>query len=157
MSVEPHQKRTQGEILVDRLLASLSNSDDFYYVSEMRITGRLGTLRPDFVVAMWDVGVAVIEVKDYRRILNGSTQENLKVKKSDGTIFTTTNPEIIARNYATSLADLFSEDPTLMHQYRGKRSFGFSMAGSCYIAKHTSKSYRFLIQISHIFEQNFDW
>ena len=117
------RRQTRGERLVAQLLSQLS-SETFYPVAEPMISTRSGGKRPDFVVVARYLGVAVIEVKDWKEIVQ-ATQRHFTVRRTDGVVEAYPNPANTARDYAIELADKFKEHEGLLGMYDGRSGLLF--------------------------------
>lgn len=112
---------TTGESLLYRTLKE-HLPEDYVVYYEPEILGR----RPDFVVIGPDLGLVVLEVKDYTRL----TPLELNVDRweirtgSDGRT-TVTSPLKQARDYAFRIADQLKKDGDLLHSGRLKFPYGF--------------------------------
>lgn len=115
---------TYGEKLVDKLLKSLPK-DKYFYKQEPTISSQKSAYRnPDFVIVNATLGVIVLEVKDWKQILE-VTQENTKIRRNDGTMSVEKNPVRIAREYALNLSERFKELDELLAKHRGKTVLKF--------------------------------
>ena len=118
-------KRTMGEELVERLLIQLSKTGKYYFVAEPIIPTKKSPLHPDFVIACWELGVVIAEVKDWLEFLPDSDAEAVRIRQSDGTKKVFPNPGKTVWNYATSVADMLQRDPTLLSTFRGQEKLSF--------------------------------
>lgn len=107
---------TEGEKKVWDVLSKLDRKR-FFYVNKTRIATSNGSLNPDFVVVSADYGLIVGEVKDYKRIERGSTQQELVVF-TEGNYRQFPNPEEQARKYALALVNQCEKRQELL---RGSR------------------------------------
>jgi len=113
------QEQTHGEKLVEQLLNKLDEKR-FFYISEYRISDSKQDLYPDFILVIRDLGVIVIEVKDYVEILNGSTQKQLKIRQRNGQELSIENPAEQARQYAQKLSNQLKERTELLRKNRNE-------------------------------------
>jgi hypothetical protein len=101
------QFKTSGERRIYQLLQRLPNHYyDFYY--EPRLMVEKGSLKPDFVIISANLGVIVLEVKDWKRIVSGNQQE-FEIETANGELIPVENPVVTAENYAYTLAHLFQK------------------------------------------------
>jgi hypothetical protein len=125
MDSSNNTSKTVGELRVGALLTQLTNRGNYYFVAEPAVLSRDGTLRPDFVVGCWEMGIVIVEVKDWFQFLPDSDTEKVSIKQRDGTKKAFTNPAKTVWNYATSVADLLQHDPTLLTTFRGQEKLCF--------------------------------
>lgn len=117
-------KVTAGERL---LFATLKEHlpDDYIVYYEPRIFGRC----PDFVVIGPDLGMLVLEVKDYTEsTLYELFPEQWRIYNKQGELSTVVNPLHQARNYAFRIASKLKKDKSLVQldgAYRGNLKFRF--------------------------------
>jgi len=117
-------KVTAGERL---LFATLKEHlpDDYIVYYEPRIFGRC----PDFVVIGPDLGMLVLEVKDYTEsTLYELFPEEWRIYNKQGELSTVINPLHQARNYAFRIASKLKKDKSLVQldgAYRGNLKFRF--------------------------------
>lgn len=124
MSTPQLDTRTYGEKLVEARLKGLPTTD-YFSRAEPRLQSGGSSRNPDFIIVAKNYGVLVVEVKDYHTILDGSNQDTFKIKRRDGTIFTTENPENTAKNYSYMLADMLKQRSELMHFHRNRNKLKF--------------------------------
>lgn len=113
------QEQTHGEKVVEKLFKQLDEKR-FFYIAEYRIPGSRQSLYPDFILVVRDLGMLIIEVKDYIEILDGSTQKELSIRQRDGKIVQVENPEQQARRYAHELSNVLKERDDLLRKERGQ-------------------------------------
>jgi hypothetical protein len=101
------QFKTRGERRIYQLLQRLP-SEQFYHYYEPRLMTENGSLKPDFVIVSATLGVIVVEVKDWKRIVSGNQQE-FEIETVEGEIIPIENPVVTAENYAYTLASLFQK------------------------------------------------
>lgn len=115
---------TYGEELVAGLLKSLPGSEYEYFI-EPTITHTRSVFRnPDFVIVSRSLGVLILEVKDWKRIIRAARDET-DIERNNGLIETERNPVNIARQYALNLSDRFQELEELLQKRRGKTKLKF--------------------------------
>ncbi|WP_037283892.1 DEAD/DEAH box helicase [Saccharibacillus sacchari] len=99
--------------------------DDYIVYYEPRIFGRC----PDFVVIGPDLGMLVLEVKDYTEsTLYELFPEEWRIYNKQGEVSTVINPLHQARNYAFRIASKLKKDKSLVQLegvYRGNLKFRF--------------------------------
>lgn len=116
---------TFGENLIAALLTELEKRGGYHYYKEPHIPApNSAHQNPDFVIVSRDIGVIVLEVKDWIKLLEVS-QNEVRVQRRDGTEITYENPVKIAREYALNLADRFKNDPDLVKLRKGKKELTF--------------------------------
>lgn len=122
---------TFGEQRVTKLLNNLPNKQHFFWKAEPRLNhAHSAHLQPDFIVVGAYLGVIVLEVKDWVKIVT-ATQDQLTIRRRDGTEMNQTNPIRIAQTYAHNLRDMFKERAELLHnrgKYQGKLNFPVAYA-----------------------------
>lgn len=140
-------RKTQGERIVAGLLRQLS--DDYFWVTEPMIHTPLGSKRPDFIVVAKNLGVAIIEVKDWREILEAS-QQDITIRRADGEILILPNPAQTARDYAIDLARVFEQHKALLSPGFGRARLSFPWQEvvvltniSAYTVRHLERNYIF--------------
>ena len=105
------KEATSGERLLFQTLKEHLPQDYIVY-HEPEIYGR----RPDFVVIGPDLGLVVLEVKDYTKsTLVELNPDRWSLHKRDGKRVTVTNPMKQARDYAFRIADKLKKDVALVH------------------------------------------
>jgi hypothetical protein len=115
---------TYGEDLVEKLLRKLPKSR-YYWSKEPIVSKGKSTFRhPDFVLVSSELGVVVLEVKDWKKIIRLNPKET-EIQRSNGEVAIEKNPVKIAREYALNLADEFEKLDELMCKHRGKRKLKF--------------------------------
>ncbi|RMG74547.1 MAG: hypothetical protein D6711_08610 [Chloroflexi bacterium] len=112
--------KTAGEAKLHKLLNELP-SKDFYFCIEPTLNSESNTYHPDAIVACWDYGVVVIEIKDWKTIIEGD-QDNITIKDAAGNKKILSNPQHALRNYAITLARLLEEQPDLIVKYKERDS-----------------------------------
>jgi hypothetical protein len=116
-------RQTHGERMVASFLNRLPGQ--YYYpVAEPAIQSRSGTRRPDFVVVARYLGVAIIEVKDWKEIIQAS-QSEFRIRRTDGTVQTVPNPERTTLEYARDLASQFQKHEELLGLHQGRTKLVF--------------------------------
>ncbi len=112
---------TRGEMLVYSLLRKLSRkSKEFYFEAEPRLNTQDGKIgRPDFIVVSAILGVAIIEVKDWKTIKRAD-QRSVEIVHSDGTSDTFDNPYQTAERYAFRLNERFEERAELWEVHNSR-------------------------------------
>jgi len=111
----------------ERLIATLSKNlpKKYFTIPEPIIaTTKSAYQNPDFVIVGADLGVVVLEVKDWKNIV-GIKQKEVKIKRANGEIATEKNPLLIAKDYTHNLVDRFEEISDLIHTRNGKKSLKF--------------------------------
>jgi len=115
---------TYGERLVANLLKSLPK-DKFYSIAEPHIpTTKSARQNPDFVIVGAELGVIVLEVKDWKK-LKQVNQKEIVVETNNGELRKEENPVLTAKEYAHNLANRFEEFKELFKKYRGKTTLKF--------------------------------
>lgn len=115
---------TYGEGLVASHLQSLP-ADEYTYFIEPTITHTRSAYRnPDFVVVAKTLGVLVIEVKDWKRIVH-ATQKKVEIIRDNGQQATEDNPLKTAREYAFNLNENFQKLQPLLRNHKGKIKLKF--------------------------------
>lgn len=103
--------------------------DDYIVYYEPRIAGR----RPDYVVIGPDLGMLVLEVKDYTEsTLYELYPDEWRIYNTKGELHTVSNPLHQARTYAFNIVDKLKKDKSLVkvggsHYGRLKFRFGFGV------------------------------
>ncbi len=99
--------------------------DDYIVYYEPDINGR----RPDFVIIGPDLGLVVLEVKDYTvNTLHELYPEEWRIHTSGGSLETVKNPYKQAREYAFHVASLLQKDKNLVQlggKFHGRLKFPF--------------------------------
>lgn len=123
---ETTQTTTRGELLLYSLLKKLSRkSKEFYFESEPRLNTQDGKIgRPDFIVVSAALGVAILEVKDWKNIRRAD-QRNVEIVHADGTSDTFDNPYQTAERYAFRLNERFEERAELWEVYNTRTRLRF--------------------------------
>ncbi len=115
---------TYGEDLVANLLNKLPKGKYFIF-REPKIVGiNSAHQHADFVIVSAQLGVVVIEVKDWTNIQT-IRQKTVVLKRPNGQIEEETNPLITAREYALNLADRFQKRKELLIKRGGKNVLTF--------------------------------
>ncbi|MDX2074950.1 MAG: UvrD-helicase domain-containing protein [bacterium] len=115
---------TAGERLIANLLRDLPRQD-YFYVQEPRINTPDGVnSKPDFIVVSAKLGVLVIEVKDWTRLVGGN-HEVIHTANYNGGSMTHENPYLQAERYAYDLNKRFEARAELWEQYRGRTALKF--------------------------------
>lgn len=115
---------TYGEELVAGLLKSLSGSEYEYFIEPTLTHTRSAFRNPDFVIVSRSLGVLVLEVKDWKKIIH-VTKDGTDIERSSGMVETECNPVHVARQYALNLSERFQELEELLHKRRGKTKLKF--------------------------------
>ncbi|MBA3817207.1 MAG: ATP-dependent helicase, partial [Parachlamydiaceae bacterium] len=79
---------------------------------------------PDFVIVGADLGVVVLEIKDWNHIV-GIKKKEVTIKRTNGEVVIEKNPLLIAREYTLNLVDRFQEISDLMHVHNGRNALKF--------------------------------
>ncbi|GAE34074.1 3'-5' exonuclease [Halalkalibacter akibai] len=109
---------TAGERILFRTLKNYL-PDDYIVYYEPEIQG----FRPDFVVIGPDLGLIVLEVKDYtRNTLYQLNKDEWTIRDTSGDQHTVKSPLKQARDYAFKIADVLKKDKSLI-QTEGKYQF----------------------------------
>jgi len=119
---ETIRTKTHGEALLARALKSLP--DDYIVYHEPYIKNR----RPDFVIIGPDLGVVVLEVKDYTKQAILAANKTDWVLQVNGNIIKHVNPLIQARQYAFELNETLEKNSQLiLHDgpFKGKLKFPY--------------------------------
>ncbi len=115
---------TTGERLVFQTLKDALPSDYIVYY-EPEIMGK----RPDFVIIGPDLGLLVLEVKDYtKNTLHTLTHDEWTIYNSTGELISVTSPYKQARQYAFHIVNYLKKDKNLIElegSYQGKLKFLF--------------------------------
>lgn len=115
---------TAGERRVLNLLRDLPRQD-YFYSYEPRINTPDGVQsKPDFVVVSAKLGVLVLEVKDWTRLLGGN-HDVVHTANHQGNQTTYENPYLQAERYAYDLNKRFEARAELWEQYRGRTALKF--------------------------------
>ena len=104
--------KTYGEKKLFQLMKSLP--DDYLGFEEPAINVEKGARYPDAIIACWKQGIAVIEIKDWKRIDEDSNQQTFNIWTDNGDYKQVTNPAKTARNYGIALSRLLEEQPALV-------------------------------------------
>jgi thymidine kinase len=122
---------TFGEQRVAKLLSNLPNKQHFFWKAEPRLNhAHSAHLQPDFIVVSAYSGVIVLEIKDWVKILKAN-QDQLTIRRRDGTEMDYINPVRTAQQYAHNLIDIFRGRAELLHnkgKYKGKLTFPVAYA-----------------------------
>lgn len=119
---------TAGERLVFQTLKTYL-PDDYIVYFEPEINGQ----RPDFVIIGADLGIIVLEIKDYtRNTLYQLNKETWTIRDSLGNLQTVKNPLLQARDYAFNIKDRLETDINLIqtegkYQFRLKFPYGYGV------------------------------
>ncbi|OWR33164.1 nuclease [Saccharibacillus sp. O23] len=118
------KKATAGERLLFHTLRE-HLPDDYIVYYEPRIAGR----RPDYVVIGPDLGLLVLEVKDYTEsTLYELTPDKWRIMNTAGVLDTVDNPLSQACDYAFKIANKLKKDKSLVQiggSYHGKLKFRY--------------------------------
>jgi thymidine kinase len=106
---------TYGERLLRDRMNELP-SDQFSSSLEPALTLDGNTFHPDGVIACWEHGIVVIEVKDWKNLLKGTNQETCFIKDHDGNVIQEENPEAQAWGYVRQLARLLESEKVLAQE-----------------------------------------
>ncbi|PWK16463.1 3'-5' exonuclease [Tumebacillus permanentifrigoris] len=119
-----HSSATAGERLFFQTLKR-DLPEDYLVYYEPDIKGK----RPDFVIIGPDLGILVLEVKDYtKNTLHQLNRDDWTIKTSAGDIQTVKSPLLQARQYAFHLCDLLKRDKNLVQlagKYHGSLKFPY--------------------------------
>lgn len=106
------RKATAGERLLFETLKNHLPSDYIIYY-EPEIRGK----RPDFVIIGPDLGIVVLEVKDYlKSSIYQINQDEWILHNTNGELITTKNPLKQARDYARLISEHLKKDKNLVQQ-----------------------------------------
>ncbi len=115
---------TYGENLVASLIEKLPK-DEFEGFSEVHISTTTAAHKsPDFVILSITRGLFVVEVKDYKEILD-INHEFIRIRRNSGEIVQESNPLGIAEKYAHNLVKQFEKFDELLRTHQGKRKLKF--------------------------------
>ena len=115
---------THGEKLVASLLNKLPKGK-YYVFQEPKIASMNSAYQhADFIVVSAQLGVIVIEVKDWKKI-QSIKQKTFIVKHPDGRDEEEKNPLFTAKEYALNLADRFRKRKELLRKYDGRELLMF--------------------------------
>ncbi len=115
---------TYGEKLLNRLLRDLPRKQ-FFYHHEPRIVRPDGrSSKPDFVIINALLGVVVLEVKDWTKLVGGD-QQIIHTIRGDGAQASYENPLRTAEGYAYDLKRRFEARAELWEQYKGRKCLKF--------------------------------
>lgn len=115
---------TAGERRILNLLRDLPRQE-YFFSYEPRINTSDGThSKPDFVVVSAKLGVMIIEVKDWTRLIGGDATV-VHTANHHGHQTTYENPYLQAERYAYDLKSRFEARAELWEQYRGRSVLKF--------------------------------
>lgn len=133
--------QTYGEKLITNLLKTLPK--EFYYFVNPYVPSDNSAFHiPDFIIVAANLGVIVLEVKDWKNIREIS-KTNFTIQRITGEIATEDNPLEIAKKYTFNLVDQFKRKEELLHEVRGKKKLKFPYIASVAL---THGSYKMLRQ-----------
>lgn len=116
---------TAGERLLFRTLKE-HLPDDYIVYYEPEIKG----VRPDFVIIGPDLGLLVLEVKDYtKNTFYHFTKDDWTIRNSSGDLHSVKSPLKQAREYAFKITDVLKKDKNLIYmegKYQFKLKFPYS-------------------------------
>jgi hypothetical protein len=115
---------TYGEKLLNHLLHDLPKKQFFHHYEPQIVTPDGKSSKPDFIVVSALLGVVVLEVKDWVKIVSGN-QQSIQTIRTDGTPMIHDNPMRTAEGYAYDLKKRFEERAELWEQYKGKTCLRF--------------------------------
>lgn len=115
---------TYGEKLLNHLLRDLPKKQFFFHYEPQIVKQDGSSSKPDFIIVSALLGVIVLEVKDWVKIVSGS-QETIQTIRADGVPMIHENPLRIAEGYAYDLKKRFEERAELWEQYKGKTALRF--------------------------------
>ncbi|MFE7062048.1 3'-5' exonuclease [Sutcliffiella sp. NPDC057660] len=119
---------TSGERILFRTLKDYL-PDDYIVYYEPEIQGT----RPDFVIIGPDLGLIVLEVKDYtRNTLYQLNKDEWTIRDSNGDLHSVKSPLKQARDYVFKINDVLKKDKNLIqtegkHQFKLKFPFGYGV------------------------------
>lgn len=119
---------TTGERLLFRTLKEYL-PDDYIVYFEPEIKG----VRPDFVIIGPDIGLLVLEVKDYTsNTLYQLNQDQWTIQSTSGNLHTVKSPLVQAREYAFKVVDVLKKDKNLIqgsgkYQFQLKFPYGYGV------------------------------
>lgn len=117
---------TAGERLLFQTLKNYL-PDDYIVYYEPEIQGR----RPDFVIVGPDLGIVVLEVKDYTKgTLYQLNRDEWTIRNTSGDLYKVKNPLNQAREYIYGIVDVLKKDKNLIqlegkYRYHLKFPYGF--------------------------------
>ena len=97
---------TYGEKLLSNLLRDLPPKQFFFHYEPQIVKADGRSSKPDFIIVSALLGVIVLEVKDWVKVVSGN-QETIQTIRSDGTPMIHDNPLRIAEGYAYDLKSRF--------------------------------------------------
>ncbi|MFZ4829165.1 MAG: UvrD-helicase domain-containing protein, partial [Phototrophicaceae bacterium] len=118
------QGLTQGENIVYGLLSKLPPKSYLFYYEPQIIMPDGQSRKPDFVVISANLGVIVIEVKDWVKI-KGGDQHIIQTIRSDGEPMNHPNPVRTAQGYAYNLRKRFEGRAELWEDHKGCKRLSF--------------------------------
>ncbi|MCA1318381.1 NERD domain-containing protein [Bacillus tianshenii] len=119
---------TSGERILFRTLKDYL-PDDYIVYYEPEIQGT----RPDFVIIGPDLGLIVLEVKDYtRNTLYQLNKDEWTIRDSNGDLHSVKSPLKQARDYVFKINDVLKKDKSLIqtegkHQFKLKFPYGYGV------------------------------
>lgn len=124
MSERTNFAPTFGEKLLTRLLRDLPPKQFFHHYEPRLVTSDGQSSKPDFVIVSALMGVVVLEVKDWVKLVGGD-QRTIQTIRGDGTPMNHDNPMRTAEGYAYDLKRRFEERAELWEQYKGRKCLKF--------------------------------
>jgi hypothetical protein len=124
MSDSAIQRQTYGERLLNQLLRDLPKKQFFYHYEPQIVTPDGKSSKPDFIIVSALLGVVVLEVKDWVKLVSGN-QQSIQTIRADGTPMIHDNPIRTAEGYAYDLKKRFEARAELWEQYKGKTALRF--------------------------------
>jgi hypothetical protein len=124
MSAASFKSITPGESRLRQLLQQLPT--DFYWFShEPRVNAADGqSSKPDFVVVNRNLGIIIVEVKDWTQIERGD-QQLVTTRRFDGESMTYPNPLLTVERQAYQVKQRFEQRAELWESYRGRLTLRF--------------------------------
>ncbi len=113
-----------GDALVYEALTSLP--EDWLVYAQPVLAYKSETRNPDYALVHREVGVLILEVKDWVRILKWGNKD-VEISRRDSTQANETNPVIQARKAAELLSNILRENKDLC-SYSGKLDFPYRYA-----------------------------
>ncbi len=115
---------TPGESRIKHLLNQLISAD-FWFIHEPHLHTRDGqSSKPDFVIVHRQLGVIIVEVKDWNHIEYGD-QQTVTTRRFDSEIKSYPNPLLTVERYAFHLKQRFEQRAELWEAYRGRQTLRF--------------------------------
>lgn len=125
MTIYGNPGKEAGDVFVYEALKSLSK--DWLVYAQTKYATASGDRNPDYVVIHPELGVIILEVKDWTRVIE-HTMTKAKVQRTNGETVWETSPVEQARIASQKLANKLAQDP-LLSNLRGKLDFPYRYAG----------------------------